>query len=306
MSALFSSTRSYTDYALLPAQHMKVAHIPAYEVKMISKTPQIVISIPHGGFTYCDELASETYAFLDRLRSLEDSGTNLLRDMINIDNSALISAALSRALLDLNRPASALDPLLYKEELLPPNPHDRFTRYIHAGYGVAPRLCAQKKPLYKHPLAFESTQNLIDRFYKPYHDKLASLLNEGVRHHGQVILLDIHSMPPHYAGKNCLDFIFGDHFGRCLPDYMRQTITSLVKNTPFSHGWNYPYAGGYITTHYGDIHGSVYSVQIEINRALYCKGQNKVSCEALRMIAQLISQIAQSLSNEVGSRLAAE
>ena len=84
---------------------MKVAHIPAYEVKMISKTPQIVISIPHGGFTYCDELASETYAFLDRLRSLEDDGTNLLENNdIDIDNSALISAALSRALLDLNRP----------------------------------------------------------------------------------------------------------------------------------------------------------------------------------------------------------
>ena len=296
----------FKDYAPLPAYHLAASQIAPYRLRKSANPAEIIISIPHGGFYYCEESAPQNTSYFERMRSLEDSGTSLLREMIEVDNGAIISAELSRALIDLNRPASALDPLLYDEHLPQTSGQDRFVRYIQAGYGVAPRLCAQKKPLYEKHLTLETTQNLIDRFHKPYHKKLASLLAQGASHYGQVILLDIHSMPSHYAGKKCADFVFGDYFGRCLPATMREAVTAHMKRLGVSCGWNHPYAGGYITTHYGDVHGAVFAMQIEINRALYTKADNKVSCDALKEIAQIINQLAASLRANLSPDLAAE
>ena len=297
---------AFKDYAPLPAYHLAASQIAPYSLQKSASPADIIISIPHGGFHYCEDITPQNSPFFDRMRSLEDSGTSLLKDMIEIDNCAIISAELSRALIDLNRPATALDPQLYDEDIRQADKQDRFARYIQAGYGVAPRLCAKKKPLYDKHLTLESTKNLIDRFHKPYHDKLANLLSQGARHYGQVILLDIHSMPSHYAGKSCPDFVFGDHFGRCLPVTMREAITEHMKILGVSCGWNHPYAGGYITTHYGDIHGPIYALQIEINRALYTKADHKVSGDALKEIAQILGQLVSSLRRLVSPDLAAE
>ena len=244
----------FDDYAFLPSQHLKAAQIAPFDLKASSVTPEIIISIPHGGFHYIEDIASADYEYLSAMRSLEDSGTSLLKDMITLDNATILSAPLSRALIDLNRPVSALDPQLYKDDLPPPDPKDRFTRYIQAGYGVAPRLSAQKTALYEQKLDLASTDYLINNFHKPYHDKLVSLLHKSANYHGSVILMDIHSMP----------------------------------------------------SHYGTLHGPIYAVQIEINRALYCKSDNKISCNALAKIADIISAIADALKDEITSNLAAE
>ena len=296
----------FDDYAFLPSQHLKAAQIAPFDLKASSVTPEIIISIPHGGFHYIEDIASADYEYLSAMRSLEDSGTSLLKDMITLDEATILSAPLSRALIDLNRPASALDPQLYKDDLPPPDPKDRFTRYIQAGYGVAPRLSAQKTALYEQKLDLASTDYLINNFHKPYHDKLVSLLHKSANYHGSVILMDIHSMPSHYGSKQCPDFVFGDHFGQSLPSSLKDTITDFMKNEGHSFGWNHPYAGGYITTHYGTLHGPIYAVQIEINRALYCKSDNKISCNALAKIADIISAIADALKDEITSNLAAE
>lgn len=306
MSKTSFFSKTFTDFAPLPAYHLAASKIVPFTLQKSTDAVQIVISIPHGGFHYCEEIAQQNTLYFERMRSLEDSGTSLLKDMIKIDNSAIISAELSRALIDLNRPATALDPQLYDEDISRSLPQDRFARYIQAGYGVAPRLCAQKKSLYEKRLSVKSTQKLIDRFHKPYHETLAYLLAQGARRYGQVILLDIHSMPSHYAGKSCPDFVFGDHFGRCLPAIMREAITERMRQLGVSCGWNHPYAGGYITTHYGDIHGPVYAMQIEINRALYTKANQTISCDALKEIAQIINQLATSLKAHLSPNIAAE
>ena len=296
----------FKDYAEIPAYHMSAQQIAPFDLQANTDKPEIVISIPHGGFYYPDKIVPNNYKYLDRMRSLEDSGTSLLKDLMPFDKSAIISATLSRALIDLNRPPTALDPLLYEEAIKQPAPTERFTRYIQAGYGVSPRLCAHKQPLYDKKIALKDTQALTSSFYEPYHKKLASLLTQGVQHHGQILLIDLHSMPSIYAGKTCPDFVFGDHFGRTLPAPYRDIITNIMKQTDFSFGWNHPYAGGYITTHYGDMQGPVHAVQIEINRALYCKPGNKVSCEALQMIAQIIMKLAGALQDQMPAHLAAE
>ena len=297
---------NFDDYAHLPSQHMSANQIAPFDIKASSTMPKIILSIPHGGFHYAQEIVPETYHYLPAMRSLEDSGTSLLKEMITLDEATILSAPLSRALIDLNRPANALDPQLYNQHMPPPDPKDRFTRYIQAGYGVAPRLSAQKTALYERKLDLASTDRLIKNFHKPYHDKLASLLHKSADYHGSVILMDIHSMPSHYGSKLCPDFVFGDHFGQSLPSSLKNTMSEQMNMTGHSYGWNHPYAGGHITTHYGKLHGPIYAVQIEINRALYAKADNQISCDALAMIADILCVLVEALKTQIGAKLAAE
>ena len=306
MTKRLKAASIFDDYAHLPSQHISKKQIAPFDMKASSAMPKIILSIPHGGFHYVQEIVPETYPYLPAMRSLEDSGTSLLKDMIKLDEASILAAPLSRALIDLNRPAYALDPQLYHQHMPPPDPKDRFTRYIHAGYGVAPRLSAQKTALYGQKLNLATTNHLIEDFHKPYHDKLASLLQKSAAYHGEVILMDIHSMPSHYGSKICPDFVFGDHFGQSLPSSLKEIISERMKMTGYSYGWNHPYAGGYITTHYGKLHGPIYAVQIEINRALYTKADNQISCHALTMIADIICLLGEALKTQIGAKLAAE
>ena len=63
--------------------------------------------------------------------------------------------------------------------------------------------------------------------------------------------------------------MIGDRYGTsCAP-----VVTDIVEDTLRGLGYtvlrNKPYAGGFITEHYGDPAAGFHAVQIEINRALY-------------------------------------
>ena len=65
------------------------------------------------------------------------------------------------------------------------------------------------------------------------------------------------------------DFVLGDRFGTsCSPDLIRLAGGQL-KALGHVVVLNKPYAGGYITEHYGRPHEGIHALQVEINRALY-------------------------------------
>ena len=69
--------------------------------------------------------------------------------------------------------------------------------------------------------------------------------------------------------NNRPDFILGDRFGQsCHPELM-ELATATLQNLGYNVTQNVPYAGGYITEHYGQLHKDIHSLQVEINRSLY-------------------------------------
>ena len=71
-----------------------------------------------------------------------------------------------------------------------------------------------------------------------------------------------------------VDFVLGDRFGRaCHP-----ALTDWIKTQLEKHGYrvamNKPYAGGYITEHYGQPAHGQHALQIEINRTIYMDERN--------------------------------
>ena len=79
------------------------------------------------------------------------------------------------------------------------------------------------------------------------------------------------------------DIVIGDRYGTScawlLPDMVEETMRAMG----YSVGRNKPYAGGFITEHYGNPAGGVHTIQIELNRAAYMNERSRErSCQASR------------------------
>ena len=79
---------------------------------------------------------------------------------------------------------------------------------------------------------------------------------------------------------------------------MNTALESLTK-AGFSVKRNNPYAGGFITQHYGKPYENVHAVQIEINRSLY---MNEKALERLNEISEL-TQIMTDFMKGMGQKL---
>lgn len=272
----------------LQSAHRALQDIPPFALISGQQAGPIIISAPHGGLIYPHDLYDMTEDSLRRFRSLEDIGTALIAQGLRAPTRTIITACVARGIIDLNRPAYALDPLLCEGDKTPLPHNDPYAPYVMAGYGVIPRLSGQREPLHHGMISQDSTDRLISQFHKPYHQKLATLLSSA---RPQGLLLDIHSMPETAAGKPLPDFIFGDDFGASLPDEYRVIIDEFMRQTPYSFGWNHPYAGGYITRNFGGRHSAYHALQIEINRRLYAGAKMRVSHEAMSRIQQMLDAL---------------
>jgi N-formylglutamate deformylase len=65
------------------------------------------------------------------------------------------------------------------------------------------------------------------------------------------------------------DFIVGDRYGTSASADLTRTALAIFENLGFTAVRNKPYAGGFITEHYGRPARGLHALQIEINRSLY-------------------------------------
>ena len=292
-----------SDLSILKASHHPLADIAAFALMPACERGSIVVSAPHGGYHYPSDLYPLDKDALRRFRSLEDSGTSILAEALHRPYRPVLSAHLARAIIDLNRPADALDPALYETpcQTLPTN--SPYAPYVAAGYGVMPRLSGERELLHYNRLSLTSAYQLIAQYHTPYHDKLAALLGACG---ADGLLIDIHSMPDRTVGKPLPDFVFGDDFGITLPAHKRTLIEDYMAQTSHSYGWNYPYSGGYITKTYGALQSPYHSLQIEVNRRLYTGANNQISRPALSAIAEMLGGLLAKLEDSKKAVIAAQ
>ena len=116
---------------------------------------------------------------------------------------------------------------------------------------------------------FAEAQARVRECWQPYHDALAGLIADTKRQFGCCLLIDCHSMPVAAGRFGGPDFVLGDAHGTaCMPQ-----VTALVEQVLREYGYdvrrNDPYAGGYVTRHYGRPRDNVHALQIEVARRLY-------------------------------------
>tara|TARA_B100001142_G_C13874326_1_gene477310 strand:+ start:96 stop:443 length:348 start_codon:yes stop_codon:yes gene_type:complete len=65
------------------------------------------------------------------------------------------------------------------------------------------------------------------------------------------------------------DIVLGDRFGTACHKEVTDISKIILQDLGFSVAINEPYAGAYITSHYGQPKSKINAIQIEINRGLY-------------------------------------
>lgn len=230
----------------------------------------VVFSSPHSGAAYPDSLKDRTHLPLRVLRSSEDAFVDALFACAPDFGAPLLAARLPRAWIDLNRAADEIDPALVAGA-----PRGARSPRINAGLGVIPRVVAESRAIYSGKISMREAKARIATGHAPYHQKLTELLETARARHGQAILFDCHSMPNDaLAGSPMVngarpEIVLGDRFGSACDRWLMEAAMDMFGAAGFRVTRNAPFAGGYITQHYGRPARGIHALQIEIDRSLY-------------------------------------
>jgi N-formylglutamate amidohydrolase len=230
----------------------------------------LIFNSPHSGRIYPSTFLAASRLDAHTLRRSEDAFVEELFGFVPELGAPLLHAHFPRAYLDVNREPYELDPILFRDGL----PHYANTQSVRVvgGLGTIARIVSESDEIYREPLSVEAALERIRRLYTPYHETLASLLLEAKREFGLAVLIDCHSMPSSPTadrGTARPDFVLGDRFGTSCSGELTRLAASKLEELGYAVALNKPYAGGYITEHYGRPHKAQHVLQIEINRALY-------------------------------------
>jgi N-formylglutamate amidohydrolase len=230
----------------------------------------LIFNSPHSGRVYPSAFLAASRLDSRALRRSEDAYVEELFGFVTALGAPFLYAHFPRAYLDVNREPYELDPALFHEGL----PHFANTQSVRVvgGLGTIARIVSESDEIYRERLSVGAALERINRLYTPYHDTLAALLLEAKREFGLAVLVDCHSMPSSpIADQSAVrpDFVLGDRFGTSCSGQLTRLAASQLKALGYVVALNKPYAGGYITEHYGRPHKAQHAIQIEVNRALY-------------------------------------
>jgi N-formylglutamate amidohydrolase len=244
---------------------------PPFEVREPhSALSPFVFCSPHSGRVYPRHFLALSRLDATALRRSEDCYVDELFIRAAARGATLLSARFPRAYTDVNREPYELDPELFVEPL-PDWANARSVR-VAGGLGTIARIVSDGEEIYEAPLALADALARIELLYKPFHAVLRSLIERAQRNFGYAILIDCHSMPSaHMAngGVQRPDFVIGDRFGTSCDLRLTKYIRAALTDLGYEAQLNRPYAGGYITEHYGRPLRNVHAIQLEINRGLY-------------------------------------
>ena len=275
-------------------------------------TLPLVFSSPHSGSYYPQSFVEQSRLDARALRRSEDAFVDSLFLPVAAMGAPLIAARFPRAYLDLNREPYELDPQMF-DGRLPPFANTRSMR-VAGGLGTIPRIVGEAQEIYAQRLPATEATRRVETLYKPYHSALRRLMDQAHAEFGFAILIDCHSMPSSSFGKDepaRADVVLGDRFGTSCSGLITDALESELRGRGLSVLRNKPYAGGFITEHYGRPARDRHAIQIEINRSLYMDERTLERHAGFERIAAILADAMRAFGEAplaflASGRLAAE
>ncbi|HEY1244390.1 MAG TPA: N-formylglutamate amidohydrolase, partial [Hyphomicrobiaceae bacterium] len=112
---------------------------------------------------------------------------------------------------------------------------------------------------------------------------------------GTAVLIDCHSMPSATMSQPVgarPHFVLGDRFGASCDARLTRFIREILQRAGYDVQINRPYAGGFITEHYGNPGQGVHALQLEINRALYLDEATFSKSRHFEAVARVLFEMA--------------
>ena len=234
-----------------------------------ARTTSVVFASPHSGREYPWSFLRRTILDEQAIRSSEDAFVDLLLEDAPELGAPLLAAMAPRAFIDVNRSADELDSALIEGvRKNVSNPR------VASGLGVVPRVVSNGRSIYRGKIPLKDAEERIRLYWHPYHDALQRLLKDSLDAFDEAILVDCHSMP-HEAIDSIVhphgrpDIVLGDRFGAAAHPEIVDRIEHAFVAAGLKVIRNAPFAGAYITQHYGRPSRAQHVVQVEIDRSLY-------------------------------------
>ena len=271
-----------------------------------------VYSSPNSGRNYPTDFIASSMLDFSKLRQSEDLLVDELFSSVPDSGAPLLCAEFPRSYCDANREAFELDPHMYKTPL--PDYVMTASPRLASGIGTIPKVVGAGQEIYADKLDFQEAQRRINECYFPYHHALRQLLEEGVTRFGVVYLLDCHSMPSAQSSSGLCrsgtwatrpDIILGNRYGTSCGQSLFTSALARLEAFGYQVGQNSPYAGGFITAHYGKPDKNVHALQIEINRNLYMDQKTLTPTTGFETLKENICCFVEEMSRDDSSLLRA-
>ncbi len=230
----------------------------------------VLFNSPHSGSVYPRDFLQSSRLDIGTLRRSEDSYVDDLVSGVVGRGYPLMRAHFPRCFVDVNREPYELDPRMF-EGRLPSFANTRSMR-VAGGLGTVARVVGDAQEIYEQRIPVDEAMRRIESLYKPYHRALRRLFTRVQRAFGAAILVDCHSMPSSAGQRDERprpDFVIGDRYGTSCVPLVAECVDRVLRGMGYTVSRNKPYAGGFITEHYGNPAVGLHAVQLEINRALY-------------------------------------
>jgi N-formylglutamate amidohydrolase len=276
------------------------------------QTVPFVFNVPHAGAIYPAAFLASSRLDAIALRRSEDAFVDELFASVMDLGAPLMTAHFPRAFLDLNREPYELDSRMF-DGRLPSFANTRSMR-VAGGLGTIPRIVADGQEIYRSRLPVDEALHRIEWLYKPYHRTLRHLIRRTSQLFGHAILIDCHSMPSSSVSREegvKADVVLGDRYGTSCATLLIDLVEAALRGRGYTVVRNKPYAGGFITEHYGEPALGRHALQIEINRALYMDERSMAKKPTFPVLAddlnQAFAQVIADIDGELTSRpIAAE
>jgi N-formylglutamate amidohydrolase len=257
----------------------------------------IIFNSPHSGSAYPDDFLIASRIDLPTLRRSEDSFMDELIADLSRRGFPVVRVNFPRSYVDVNREPYELDPRMFSGRL-PSFANTRSMR-VAGGLGTIPRVVGDGQEIYRERLAVEDALSRIETLYKPYHRALRRLINRVHQTFGTVVVVDCHSMPSIGVSRDeprRPDVVIGDRYGTSCAQLLPDMVEATMSRLGYSVGRNKPYAGGFITEHYGNPASGLHAIQLELNRAIYMDERRREKSPRFAQVAADFAKLADALA----------
>lgn len=280
---------------MMPADDF--ADVAPFEVReTVDQRVPFVFSSPHSGRHYPSRFMAMSKLDPLAIRRSEDCYVDELFAAAVHLGAPMLRANFPRCYIDVNREPWELDPRMFREPL-PAFANARSPR-VAGGLGTIPKLVGEGLEIYPSRLPLAEALGRIELVYKPFHERLKHLVARTHARFGHAVLVDCHSMPASIRigdGGMRPDFIIGDRFGSSASSAISDCAIALLMGMGYAVGHNKPYAGGFITEHYGRPGRGLHAIQIEVNRGLYMNERTLQKSSGFEMLATDLSRFCADL-----------
>jgi N-formylglutamate deformylase len=266
-----------------------------------ARTAPVILTSPHSGRRYDPAFLAASRLDAVTIRRSEDSFVEELFGTAPAHGAPLLAADFPRAWCDVNREAWELDPTMFADRL--PDYVNTASPRVSAGLGTIARIVGTGEEIYSGKLSFADAQARVASCWQPFHTALQHLIDETVSQFGACLVIDCHSMPSMGSRLTMLpDVVLGDGHGTSCAPKVTSFMHNELNKLGFTTRRNDPYAGGYITRHYGQPRNRVHVVQLELARGLYmneAKYHKRVDFNLLKSRLETFIQATMSISCEL-------